>query len=481
MEKNLIRINLRGGMLPIGKLSNILNACEALQLDTIHLGARQDVLLHTTEKNTEVLSRHFGTPKIDFEVNRNEFPNIISSYIAEDIFSTHPWVSESMYQDILNSFEYTTRLKINIVDPSQGIVPLFTGNLNFICSSHLNFWHLYIKHPHVDGMVSYPYLIYSSEVGALSQVLEEALLNNKMVDINQLAKAFNEKHRFIVMPVDQELMLQRIRFPYYEGIHKIVDKFLLGIYRRNNDFSVDFLKTVVELCNQTRIGQLFITPWQSFIVKGIEENDRIQWEKLLGKFGINIRHSALELNWQVPDLDEQALALKKFLVREFDERDIRTYGLSFAVKTNAMDIAASVVIEEKYSRVGTEVKAEYYTVLFSEDFNPNKQVYTVYSDNVQKEDLPDVLERLSRKYYEQLNNLKEFMMVEDRSDKKKTSVKVVHQCKHCFSYYDPEYGDPGNNISVGILFSELPDSYLCAVCDAPKSDYEEKEMVLELE
>ena len=54
----------------------------------------------------------------------------------------------------------------------------------------------------------------------------------------------------------------------------------------------------------------------------------------MGKFGINERHSSLELNWHLPVIDREALELKRFLVRELDQQDISTHGLTFTIKTN---------------------------------------------------------------------------------------------------------------------------------------------------
>lgn len=479
MQKNQVKINLKGGILSTGVLSNILSAARHCGSEYIHFGERQHAFFFTTEDREHVLEKYFGMKSMEVEINENQYPNITSSYIAEDIFTTHPWVSEGMYQDILHAIDYKSKFKINIVDPTQGLVPLFTGNLNFICSSHMNFWYLFVKHHSVDGMMCYPTLIYTNDIGALSQALEKELTGKKNVNLVTLAKQLNEQHKFIVTDIEQELTLQRVRFPDYEGMHRLGDKFLLGIYRRNNDFSVAFLEEVAALCNQTRIGQICVTPWQSLLIKGIVEKDRIQWEKVLGKYGINIRHSALELNWQLPDLDEAAMALKKFLVREFDERDIRTYGLSFAIKTNAMDVASSVVIEEKIIRNnGTENFKTQYSVLFAEDFNPNKQVYTVYSENIEREALPDVLERLSRKYYEQLNSSNEILNIDNKEEKEQRESKTVYQCKHCFTAYDTEYGDSMNSIAAGVVFTDLPAAYVCPVCEAPKTDFILKELSL---
>lgn len=45
-------------------------------------------------------------------------------------------------------------------------------------------------------------------------------------------------------------------------------------------------------------------------------------------------------------------------------------------------------------------------------------------------------------------------------------------CTICNYEYDPELGDPGNNIAPGTPFEELPDSWVCPVCGAEKSFFE---------
>jgi rubredoxin len=44
-------------------------------------------------------------------------------------------------------------------------------------------------------------------------------------------------------------------------------------------------------------------------------------------------------------------------------------------------------------------------------------------------------------------------------------------CTVCGYIYDPEKGDPTQNIPPGVAFKELPDSWLCPVCGAPKDAF----------
>jgi rubredoxin len=42
------------------------------------------------------------------------------------------------------------------------------------------------------------------------------------------------------------------------------------------------------------------------------------------------------------------------------------------------------------------------------------------------------------------------------------------ECKVCHYVYDPEKGDPDNNVEPGTPFSRLPDYWICPVCGCEK-------------
>jgi rubredoxin len=48
-------------------------------------------------------------------------------------------------------------------------------------------------------------------------------------------------------------------------------------------------------------------------------------------------------------------------------------------------------------------------------------------------------------------------------------------CSVCNYEYDPEIGDPDNDIEAGTAFENLPDDWDCPVCGATKSDFEAAE------
>ena len=146
-------------------------------------------------------------------------------------------------------------------------------------------------------------------------------------------------------------MLPAFTLPYYEGFNRAGEQIWLGIWRRDERFSVALLQELCRGCLQTRGGQLCTTPWKSLVIKGIAPADHRLWDAVLGRHRLNVRHAANELNWQVEDGRPAGLALKHELVRYFNEGDVRTYQLCFAIKTQPQTgLFGSVVVRRQAGR-----------------------------------------------------------------------------------------------------------------------------------
>jgi rubredoxin len=236
------------------------------------------------------------------------------------------------------------------------------------------------------------------------------------------------------------------------------------------------LKDICLICLQTKIGQLYTTPWKSLIVKGIGQDDRSLWDYALGKYRINVRHASNELNWQVEDLSGEGLRLKRYLVRQFDNDGIRTYGLCFAVKTRPRTgLFGSVIIRKQINKHPNRSKLlDRYDILHTRDFNANSKDYILYREGVEKENLGAYLVSLCRYFYE-LQSGKDLIpgrpWLQDAAPLQgKPEKKWVFQCRHCLTLYDEQYGDPAGGAPPGLKFEETGPDYECSVCGAPKDD-----------
>jgi rubredoxin len=478
-DYSLLKINLMGGIVSPGTLQYILSAAREAGVREVRFGARQQILMYVKAETVRgsgivELKKKLHESKIDFEIDSDNFPNIITSYCAEEVFPTGQWISEGIYNDIFDGFDYQPKLKVNVSDFQQSFTPFFTGNLNFIASNTQNFWYLYVRPKQSNKVFRFPILIYTLEIPKICKRIEEVIWGNSEMDENEIYENVIAKGEIISQVILEDLKLPKFSLPYYEGFNRYGDKTWLGIYRRNETFSVEFLAEICELCLETKIGQICTTPWKSLIIKGIENKHRSLWDKLLGKYTINVRHAANELNWQVEDLAPEGLALKKAIIREFDDEDVRTFGLSFAVQTRSKsEVFGSVVIKKRAIFGGLSSAFDIY---HTTDFNPNTRELVLFEKGVNKTHVPEILQRLTKRFYAQ-NSKQEVSIVKQKETKVSDSQPIkVHQCKTCFTIYDERFGDSVNEIPVGVTFADLPSTYCCPICEGDKNEFVEVEV-----
>lgn len=476
MKELLNRVIVKGGVLSPGELKYICESVESLGCKTISFGSRQDILL-PEKVQPEDLTKFDKLKVVEFDEVGVE--NIVSSYVSTDIFPSTSWLTGDKYLYILEQFQEKSNLKINITDPKQRLVPLFTGHINFIASDHEDYWYLYIRLPEWSFTEMYPALIYSWDMYKIEAAIEKKL-QEEPENIETIFELVSDAVDTNNRTVDKKLEVPFYPFPYFEGMNKIgVDKYWLGLYWRNNKYDISFLKAMCELCLENKIGKLSITPWKSFIVKGIPRESKLLWEKFLGRRGINVRHSMLELNWHLPVANKDALNLKKYLVSNFDQNDISTYGLTFGITeySKSSYYFTSIVIEKNKQpeMIGNFKTRDTYNLLYAKNFDPNTRKYKMHVQDVDKVELPGLLMELSQLYFDQLGSV-----VEDEItvlEKKEIRELEVYQCQDCFTIYDEAFGDKTQNIPENTLFSELSEDYVCSLCEAPKKVFRKKVLI----
>ncbi|MEQ9304372.1 MAG: hypothetical protein RJQ14_10710 [Marinoscillum sp.] len=171
--KDLVRIFVKGGIISPGDFLKVLLIAEKLGAQHLHFGSRQDILFPAKEKSKDILDETFKSIKTEYEVNTFHYQNILSSYVAQDILPGKKWLASHIYHYILNSFDYRTKLRVNVVDPSQSLVPLFTGQVNFIASNQENYWYVYLRFKRIQSTPwQMPLLVYTEDLVKVAQALE---------------------------------------------------------------------------------------------------------------------------------------------------------------------------------------------------------------------------------------------------------------------------------------------------------------------
>jgi rubredoxin len=474
-QKPTIKINLTGGLVSPNELLTILDIARKTAVSNISFGARQQLLMSVHPREMALFTHKMQEANIAFETDMAVKPTITSSFAFADILQNNEgWVSEGEYLDIFSLFDYKPSLKINICDNAQSHAPFFTGHINFISSNIPHFWFCYIRFPKTNTIERFPTLIYTQDIAVFSKQLEDWLTKPFKGSETFGKLAAIEFENVIFRQIDNDLTIPRFVMPYYEGVNRQTDgKLWLGIYRRNEDFSVKFLTEMCQLCEETRIGNICITNWRSLIIKGISKEDRFKWEKLLGKHGINVRHANNELNWQTEEDSIKGFKLKQYLVKQFDAMDVRTFGLVFAIKTrHKSEVFGSVIIRReplfKFGKYEFNPFGllESYDIFYAEDFNPHTRKRKTFRVGIPKSRLSEELLKLAKKYYAELASEKKTVKIklkqEDLLEKK---VKMVHRCKDCWTVFDA-------HTEGGVAFENIASDYVCPVCEADKTSFE---------
>lgn len=479
-----IIINLKGGIVSPGYLNEILTIADSSQVSHASFGLRQQLLMDVPLQHFENFKNQCAAKNITFHENGDERPNIVSSYGAANIFSQESWLSEGVYKDVFDLFNYEPRLKINICDSNQNLVPFFTGHLNWISSPHVHFWYLYLRLPESEKLFCWPELIYTNDIEKVSSTIcryisdhKEYHNGNKQVDLQSLVPRVKQLISYISKPVMEQMNIPTFQLPYYEGFNKEGDVYWLGIYKRDELFLIDFLKDICNICLQTKIGEFYTTPWKSIIIKGIKNENRNLWNHVLGKYRINVRHAANELNWQVEDGNEDGLIIKRHIIRHFDKEDVRTFGLCFAVKTKPSSnmFGAVIISKQQIKRTNRLKSMDRFDILYKKDFKPNSTELVLHRKGVKKDQIGTYLVSLCKHFYEQessnipLANDGGFISNEASTESMQSTI--FYQCRQCLSVYDEKAADTGNQIEAGIPFNELPDFYKCPLCEAGKEEF----------
>ena len=146
-------------------------------------------------------------------------------------------------------------------------------------------------------------------------------------------------------------------------------------------------------------------------------------------------------------------------------RDIDKFkGVNYKTGETGAPVVLDHTVSYLEARVKQEMDAGTHTIFLGEVVNAD-----IISDEV----------CMTYDYYHQIKGGKTpkaaATYIEEKAEpeKKAASGTAKYKCKVCGYVYDPEKGDPDSGIKPGKPFSDLPDDWVCPVCGAEKSEFEE--------
>src|SRR5882724_5316961 len=93
----IVKINLPGGIVAAGDLYSIVEAAERARGGEMQLGTRQQLFCKVADRYGMAFLRELDQAGLFYETEKEAYPNIVSSYVTEGIFSRNSWVSEGLY------------------------------------------------------------------------------------------------------------------------------------------------------------------------------------------------------------------------------------------------------------------------------------------------------------------------------------------------------------------------------------------------
>ncbi|GGG74975.1 hypothetical protein GCM10007415_03180 [Parapedobacter pyrenivorans] len=476
-------IHFKGGIVSPGQLKAILSLLSDIGVSHVRFGLRQDMIVNIPAKRRTVFLETCGRHRIPAYTYGSAPPNIVSSYPAVNIAVDDTWLREGVYKDVFDLFDYTPRLKINICDQLQTFVPLFTGHINWVTSASAHYWRLCLRFPKSGTYYQWPELVYTNDIARVSRALERIILQQKAAGGygpelvgEDLYAALRKRVSYIAKGQDMPIQPNRFELFYYEGFNKSGNAYWLGIYRRDELFNVAFLKDICALCQQAKVAQLYTTPWKSIIIKDIPQAQRSVWGQVLSRHRINVRHAANELNWQIEDNKDDVAALKRTIIQYFDRKDVRTYGLCFAIQTRPRSSMFGSIVIRKGGREYPKSPdaADRFDILYTKDFNPNANELVLFKKAIPKQTIAKNLVLLCNSFYfDHEQGIDLLPQGDEKPVATPTELRQVYQCRACLTVYDPVIGDEEQGIVPGTAFEALPLDYHCPLCRTEAQQFRE--------
>lgn len=472
---NLIPVTIftNGGIVSPGDLRKISMSAHQAGADYLYVGNRQELRFYVHDSKLKDLADRLDTIDVHYLFGEGNEYNIVTSGVVKDILKTKIWLTEGYYRDVVESFEVQPLLPVNIVDPDQYAVPLFTGWVNYIASTEEDFWYVYLNIPQNKISDWLPVMVNSEHIPSLTDVIEKAVRRHTSLAVDLVMSEVYQKDHWNFKNVERLPKIPDYHYFSQEGFHPMGEKYWLGMFSKSNKFSINALDAFAVAALDTNIGSLYVTPWDSIMIKNISESNISIWEDVLGVHNINTGHAAIDLCWNCNEWDESAFALRQKISHLLSEQDARCEGMIIGVNTPANDSFYSITIKEEglFTLFGKKYFSRFH-IKYKESFNPNDPKVKPFMDHIPEKELPSFIHYLMESFYKNKKEKKSGNVpVQSVNKSSKISKYPIYQCNYCLTQYDPEYGDELNGIQKGVSFDQLPDNYCCSVCEAGKNEF----------
>lgn len=433
---------------------------------TLALGNRQEIVLPQIGLDSLDYMRDIvGARLPEFHPKR---PNIVTTRAVASRAQRSAWLGEGSYDAILAGFQSNPAIAVDIVDPLQQSLPLFTGQAHFVATPEPDYWQLYLNVIPEGDRIALSQAIHSEDIASVTGLVHQHFIAHGTLDPTTLQEAI------VGLLPGRLRTLGTVPVSHGTGIRPIVgfsrdpqsDRFSLGIPVQLEPLPGPFLIDLALLADRCAITTAHLSPWKSLLVHGIAPSERIHFERLLLRHRINLNPGAWDhvtLNgWRSPRLAQCA----RDLLCTLNQALPHAADLSIALVDDVMTLPDTpIVIRAKRStRLFSRFQgAPRFSIFARSRFERNNPTLTPHGRDLPFKALVTNLRLLIEEYGTRDTKATAKLTPQHRV----TPPLNAYRCAECGSEYSALYGDPLGGIAAGTPFEELPDDWCCPTCEAP--------------
>ena len=428
----------------------------------LYFGQRQNIII------PDVSFKHSELQKLSDSISSEDYynhtNNIVCSHAAGGLAENNDWAYlNDAYLEILSQIHSPPKLKVNLCSREQSLFPIFSGQLNFITAEEEGYWHLVVNVSNKRQLL--PFLFRSNQVHRVIELIDEYNRPGTPLDSEQIMTPLSQQ--LIIDSQQQELELYAKHPSDYEGFQQMRNgKFSLNIFSNHKIWDPRFVSELCDMASKQGLGRIYLTAGRSLLLKHIEENLCFEWQNLIGRYNITLRHSEQDLSWIVPAEKRELVHIKEKIIQRLHAGGLSFQGLYIALDPAEFECGAQIIIR-------SQKQADKYTyqVFHKQDFDYRRNLFLCDGNDLNFEQLLVLLYSLRKMFFQHSSrqNIVVMQALQTRDNiEQETSV---YQCPNCLTQYHEKVGQPHIGVAAGTTFIQLPDDWACELCDTKKEEF----------
>ena len=456
-------INSPGGFFTPNEIRSCALAAYSSNQAGFYLGERQQIIVPGV--NPDNIEFKKLSEQIKTYPTTQALPNIICSHASGALAQFSDWAyNKDAYQEALNSFDFSPEISVALIAMGQHFSSGLCSQLNFIASEQEHYWHLILRLG--DKTTLLPILFLTEEISIVTKLIDETLKKEAFRTsawfTRLLLKQFNSA------PKSASMTRSIMREGFKEGfIEMPTGRYSLNIYPDKGLFPWQHIEALSALAHTRNVKRIYPTQTGSLLIKHIKKADLPLWKQLLGKLSVTLRHSEENLSLYTDHSNKTNSKLADKLTKKLLSKDYSFHAQSISLNQETTENRAVYQIHSKQAFLSTS-----FSLSQKLNFDPREMHIEKTKHGLSFSELIVELLKANKEFYS-TTHLPTPIIIKpselcNEEDKEKQQL---YECQDCLSHYSSQHGDPEQGIAKDTLFAQLPESWCCPLCEAPKEEF----------